>query len=157
MDTKNAEVPMSDEEKNATEEQVVQGLQTAAGFAENVVKTLFAKSLHKSIEELFGDEMTDHIGGIKLDPKPGADVCGYALKLDIVPSTYRVDVAQFKNKPYIYDEMIRLITACETYFQYCKKTYNLPDISLWRSNHGTLYIYGAPETIPHIGIRVKTF
>lgn len=148
-------VDVSDE--LATDEQIVQGLQTAAGFAENVVKRLYAISLHKSITELFGDEMTDHIGGIKLDPKQGSGACGYSLKLDIVPSSYKVDMFQFKKMPYVYDEMVRLLSAAEYYFQYCKKTYNLPDISLWRSYNGTLYICGAPDTIPHIGIKVSTF
>jgi hypothetical protein len=147
----------NDEKKVATDEEVVQGLQTAAGFAENIVKKMFSIGLHKELDELFGDELIDHVGVIKLEPKPDTDTCGYTLKLDIVPATYKVDVNQFKTKPYVFDEMVRLLTACETYWQFCKKTYNLPNISLWRSNHGTLYISGAPATMSHIGIRVSTF
>ena len=146
-----------DGQKYATDEEVVQGLQTAAGFAECIVKQLYSKALHKSLEELFGDEQCDRIGAVRFEPIEGSGVAGFTLKLDLVDKTYRVDVKQFKEQTHVLNEMVRLIGACETYWQFCKKTYNLPNISLWRSDFGTVYVAGAPDTLPHIGIKITTF
>ena len=147
-----------EEKKESTMEELTQAVQTAAGFAENIVKRLWCEALHKDTEELFGEDgITDHIGIIRLEPREGSNAPGFALKLDLVPHDYQVDVAQFKNMKYVYDEMTRLISAAELYWQYCTNNYKLPQLDVWRSNYGTLYVAGTPPEISHIGIRVNKF
>jgi hypothetical protein len=143
------------EEKKATDEYMLQALQTASCFAENVVKKLWCATLRKSSIELFGEEIPEISGEINIDAKPGSGMQSYALKLDIVSSTYRINVEQFKNIPVAYKEMIRLMTAVEIYWEYCKTNYKLPKLYLWKTLHGTLHVGGAPEDASHIGVIVK--
>jgi hypothetical protein len=139
----------------ATDEELVQSIQTAAGFAECVVKQLWALVLQRDISDTFNNEdIPTNIGAIVFDAKKGSGQASYSIKLDIVDSTYRIDTLQFKSAPYIFDEMSRLLTAVELYWSYSKKTYDLPELDLWRSDWGTLYVAGAPENMKHIGIRV---
>lgn len=151
VETKNEE-----EEGVASEENLVQAVQTAAGFAEPVVKRLWAHILKKNIDDLFDDidDMPDNVGAITLDAVAGSGQSSYSLKLDIVDCKERQDMLQFKDIPYIFDEMSRILAAAELYWKYSKKTYNLPELDLWRSDWGTLFVAGAPPTMNHIGIRI---
>ena len=76
------------EEKKATDEYMLQALQTASCFAENVVKKLWCATLRKSSIELFGEEIPEISGEINIDAKPGSGMQSYALKLEIVSSTF---------------------------------------------------------------------
>lgn len=145
---------LDNEEHKITNDEMMQALQTAAGFSEALIKQMWAKILKKDQDDLFGEETTDIVGMINLDTKPGVTHNSYSLKLDFVDSTDRVDMAQFKSTPYIYDEILRLIKAAELYWTYCIHKYSLPDLSLWRSSWGTLFVAGAPESLQHIGVRV---
>ena len=139
----------------ATEEELVQSIQTAAGFSESIVKQLWALVLRKDISDMFNNEdIPIDVGAITLDAKKGSGQTSYSIKLDIVDPGYRIDTLQFKSMPYIFDEMSRILAAAELYWSYSKKTYNLPELDLWRSDWGTLFVAGAPESMKHIGIRI---
>jgi hypothetical protein len=143
-----------DEDSVATVDELIQSVQTAAGFAESVVKRLWSYALNKDMSELFDDDNDAHVGSIALDAKEGSGQTSYSIKLDIVNHDDRVDMLQFKNIPYIFDEMSRILAAAELYWSYSKKIYKLPELNLWRSNWGTLFVAGSPQTMKQIGIRI---
>jgi dihydrofolate reductase len=144
---------LSDEK--VSDEQILQALQTAAGFAETVVKRLWCLTLGKTAKELFGEEMADHIGVIKIDAKEGSGDPTFFLNLDLVDSSYRVDMEQFKKIPIAYNEMTRLFSSLDIYWDYCKKNYGLPDLHIWKTIWATAHIAGAPPDSQHIGIIAK--
>jgi hypothetical protein len=147
----------NDAERVATEEELIQSIQTAAGFSEPVVKQLWSLILKKDLSDIFDtddDDMPSDVGAITLDAKDGSGQMSYSIKLDIVDPNDRIDILQFKDIPYIFDEMSRILTSAELYWSYCKKTYKLPELDLWRSGWGTLFVAGAPDTMKHIGIRI---
>jgi hypothetical protein len=141
--------------ETATDEELVQSIQTAAGFSESVVKQLWSIALNKDSDDIFGDEDTmATIGAITLDAKEGSNATSYSIKLDIVGADERPNMLQFKDIPYIFNEIDRILMSAELYWSYCKKTYKLPEFTLWRSDWGTLFIAGAPPTMKHIGVRI---
>ena len=141
--------------KTATDEELVQSIQTASGFSEAVVKQLWSIVLNKDLDDIFGDdEVSSTAGAITLDAKDSSNVASFTIKLDIVNADERPNMLQFKDMPYVFDEIDRILTSAELYWAYCKKTYNLPGLTLWRSNWATLYVAGAPETMKHIGVRI---
>lgn len=141
-------------EKSFTDEEITQALQTAAGFAEKPVKNLIRLTLNKDIGELFGDDgIPNDAGVIKMEPKEGSGAEPFNIKLQVVPSTYRMSLKKFGRHTYAYDEVVRLINAAQMYFKYAKNLYNIPaGLMLWRTSHGNLKFAGAPSDANHIGV-----
>ncbi len=141
------------EETKLTDEQKLQALQTSAGLSELIVKQLWAIILKKDITDIFGNNNVVDTGAIVLDAKNN-NYHSYTLKLELVKHTDRIDVLQFKDMPHVLNEMVRILQAAELYWTYCGHEYKLPPLNLWRSDWGTLYVAGAPNDIPHIGIKI---
>jgi hypothetical protein len=135
-----------------TDEQLLHALQTAKCLTENVVKNLWCITLNKTYEELFGTDLPNDIGSIIIEPKKDMDIPTYILKLGLVDSSYRINMIQFKKIPMVYNEMEILMSSVDLYWNYCKTTYNLPDLVLWKSVWGSFYVAGSPYNSKHISI-----
>lgn len=156
---------------------------TISAFAEDVVKTWFAQIYDRPLSDVFPDGLTNNIGSVTILPDENMirtrrrarighdeevrdddmhedDSAGWELKLSVVDNTHRTNLDEWKMKePVVLQHMQGLLKMAWGYINYAIESYGLPDKHLFVSNiypspWGTLYIHGAPETVPQIGVTI---
>ena len=139
------------------DEQKLKVIQTAAGFAERIVKEHYAAHLDQSAADVFGDAIGGPPGVCTLKARERSQARDFTLSLGIVPHDHFDenirDVAQIESTG---RALMSLICSAEIYHQYLMAQLP-PDrrTELVRSTRGTLSIKGAAATSQHIGIIMK--
>lgn len=88
------------------------------------------------------------------------DTSGWELKLAVVDANHRELLARWKNEePVVLQQMEGLLKMAWGYIQYALESYELPNPELFRekiipSPWGTLYVLGAPDDAPQIGVSI---
>lgn len=156
-----------------------------SAFAEDVVKTWFARIYDRQLADVFPDGLTNNVATITMMPDDDMirtrrrarlgrdeevrddnmhedDSAGWELKLAVVEGDHRTNLDEWKIKgPVVLHHMQGLLKMAWGYINYALESYELPDKHLFLnkvvpSPWGTLYILGAPEGTPQIGVEIST-
>jgi hypothetical protein len=160
-------------------------MEVISRFAEDVVKTWFARMYNRELKELFPDGLIGHTASIRMmpgedllrerkrarvardeetrgdDTADAQDALGWELKLAVVGPDHRVNLDEWKrNEPAVLGQMQGLLKTAWGYIQYALESYNLPTPELFKNSvipspWGTLYVLGAPEESPQIGVSIE--
>lgn len=152
-----------------------------SAYAEDVVKTWFSQIYNRALYDVFPDGLTGNIGSVTMLPSEDMirarrrarvghdeevrdgdihedDSAGWELRLAVVDGDHRTNLDEWKLKePVVLQHMQGLLKMAWGYIHYAIESYDLPDKELfvnqvYPSPWGTLYVHGAPDTVPQIGI-----
>ncbi len=168
--------PCADDVKKFNESMVM-----ISAYAEDVVKTWFAQIYNRPLTDAFPDGLTGNVGSVTMLPSEDMirarrrarvghdeevrdddthedDSAGWELRLAVVDGNHRTNLDEWKLKePVVLQHMQGLLKMAWGYIHYAIESYDLPDKELfvnqvYPSPWGTLYIPGAPDTVPQIGV-----
>ena len=174
------------EVEKAAKKEFNDGMEVISRFAEDVVKTWFARMYKRDLKELFPDGLIGHVATIRMmpskemlderrltkrasvpkdeesrgDAEVSVDASGWELKLVVVDENHRENLMRWRNEePGVLQQMQGLLKTAWGYIQYALESYGLPNPELFSekvipSPWGTLYVLGAPEGSPQIGVSI---
>lgn len=160
-----------------------EAMRTISAFAEDVVKTWFAQIYDRPVKDVFPDGLTGNIGSVRMLPGEEVvrtrrrarvghdeevrdddmhedDSAGWELQLAVVDSNHRTNIDEWKLKePVVLQHMQGLLKMAWGYINYAIESYDLPDKHLFintviPSPWGTLYVEGAPDGVPQLGVTI---
>lgn len=170
--------------EDAEKKKFNEGMEVISRFAEDVVKTWFAQMYNCDLKELFPDGLVGHVGSIRMMPtkemleerrkRPSVvpkdeesrgddsavDTSGWELKLVVVDANHRENLMRWREEePGVLQQMQGLLKTAWGYIQYALESYGLPNPELFvekviPSPWGTLYVLGAPDASPQIGVSI---
>jgi hypothetical protein len=157
MITYNQYTNMAELTSNKKEEEQLVVIQTAAGFAERVVKEQYAAHLGRTLEDVFGDDIGGDPGLCILKARQRSQARDFTLCLGLVPHDYfDENIKDHAQLGEVKRQLMSLMFSAELYHRYLMS--QLPEsqqTKLNRSTRGTLYIVDAPRETQHIGIIMK--